>query len=110
MDQFQPSVENDKSVGEYGIRDGDDIWLFRHQIGGKPVIYLFPPEGTEVDVEVRLELVPEWRFSAVYPVVPIHTVASRRETLRWNVKAFSGGTLLEKNTGLEVSYLFWEAE
>ncbi|KAF5328175.1 hypothetical protein D9619_013438 [Psilocybe cf. subviscida] len=110
VDEIHSCAPNNKSIGEYGIQDGDDIWLFRHQIGGKPVIYLFPPEGTDVDAEVRLELLPEWRFSAVYPVVPVSTAASGGQTLRWDVKASSDGTLLEKNTGSKVSYLFWEAE
>ena len=98
------------SVKDFGLEDGDYLEAVLIQRGGKPVIYLFPPSGSEVEASVKLSLVPEWEFSGIYPVVPITPAQSGGGALEWNVRASSDGTLLEKNTGLEVSYLFWEAE
>ena len=76
-------------------------------MGGKPVIYLYPPTATRVSA--KLLLVPEWEFSAIYPVVPAKTTLQGQE-LEWIVDASPNGSLKEANTGLEVSYLYWEAE
>ncbi|EFI26609.1 ubiquitin family protein [Coprinopsis cinerea okayama7 len=81
----------------------------RHiQRGGKPVIYVFSP--IEREVSVKLSLVPQWELSAIYPVVPVkHSITSGQE-LEWVVRTSPCGTLTEKTTGLDVSYLFWEAD
>lgn len=71
----------------------------------KPVIYLYSP--VDIDASVKLSLSPEWRFSAIYPVV---TPKQNGEHIDWNVRTHQDGNLTEKNTGLEVSCLFWEAE
>jgi hypothetical protein len=75
--------------------------------GKKPVIYLFSPK--DIDVAVKLSLVPMWSFSSVYPIVPVET-QSGTETVEWNVRTRIDGTLTELGTGMEISYLFWEAE
>lgn len=93
-----------------GVNDGDSVHLYQVQKGGKPVIYLMPPSGLDVEATVKLSLVPEWELSGIYPVVPITASAAGGQALEWVVKASPNGTLLEKKTGLEVSYLFWEAE
>lgn len=93
-----------------GIREGSTILLVLKLRGDKPVIYLFSPSGLDMDATVKLSLVPEWKFSALYPAVPVITSSAGVQGLQWNVKASQDGTLLEKNTGLKVSYLFWEAE
>jgi len=72
----------------------------------KPVIYLYSP--SDLDVLVKLSLTPEWRFLAIYPVVT--TKQDRGEHIEWNVRTHQDGSLTENNTGLDVSYLFWEAE
>jgi hypothetical protein len=74
----------------------------------KPVIYIFAPSA--MDVSVTLSLIPELRLSAVYPVVPIKRLVPAGEQVQWKVRAIPGGCLIEANTGLETSYLFWEAE
>lgn len=94
------------SVSSVGLNDGDLIIVAWQQIGGKPVIYLFPP--FEMDVSVDLSLCAEWSFSALYPVVPIFTKPA--ENVHWEVHAQPNGDLVEKNTNREVSYLFWEAQ
>lgn len=94
------------TIGELEMEDGDEIVLMKDQVGGKPVIYLHSP--TAIDASVKLRLIPEWHFSAVYPVVP--TKRDFGERIEWNVSTHEDGSLTENNTGLDVSYLFWEAE
>ena len=74
--------------------------------GGKPVIYLFSPRP--VEATVRLSLTRNWSLSAIYPIVPIVN-KDGGQTLEWKVQTRADGTLHELNTGLDVSYLFWEA-
>ncbi|KAJ3517354.1 hypothetical protein NMY22_g13985 [Coprinellus aureogranulatus] len=100
----------DMTLQENGVEDGDDLDLLRRLVGGKPVIYLMPPAGSNIEATVTLSLVPEWEFSAVYPVVPTRKTHPGGKSLQWNVTASPNGTILEKTTGLEVSFLFWEAE
>jgi hypothetical protein len=74
----------------------------------KPVIYLFP--SSQVDVQVTVSLSPEWNFSSVYPVVPVKPLSSMgQQQVQWKVCASPDGILTEADTGLRVSYLFWEA-
>ena len=60
----------------------------------KPVIYLYPEQMT--DVEVKLEFNGQLLYT--YPAYDNG----------WNVTAYPDGTLIDKKTGLEYSYLFWE--
>ncbi|TFK53741.1 hypothetical protein OE88DRAFT_1626659 [Heliocybe sulcata] len=81
-------------------------------VGGKPVIYLFSP--TEQEVAVTISLVPQWSFSAIYPVVPIEQEFGKTEgqtvqKVQWDVLVHKDGSLTEKATQLDVAYLFWEA-
>ncbi|KAJ7042122.1 hypothetical protein C8F04DRAFT_1028892 [Mycena alexandri] len=76
--------------------------------GKKPVIYLFAPDI--IDVSVKLSLIPAWSFSSIYPIVPIETSQSGRESVEWNVRTHLDGSLTEISTGMEVAYLFWEAD
>jgi hypothetical protein len=93
-------------IGSCGLQNGDHIVLLKAQIGGKPVIYLYSP--SDIDASVKHTLSPKWQFSAIYPVVPTKT--NRGEGVEWNVQTHQDGSLTEKNTGQDVSYLFWEAE
>jgi hypothetical protein len=104
----------------YNIYKESTIHLVLRLGGGKPVIYLFSP--ITVDAVVDLKLVPGWNFSALYPVVPIkiedeHESCSRQNTsnvltsqrVSWHVRVSPDGTLLDKDSGSAVSYLYWEA-
>ena len=71
----------------------------------KPIIYLYPPSSLS-DVTVEMQLAPSWHFSAVYP--PPQT-AQTAQSLTWAMAAEPSGTLVDKITGTEVSYLYWEA-
>ncbi|KAJ6500664.1 hypothetical protein C8R45DRAFT_819640 [Mycena sanguinolenta] len=76
--------------------------------GKKPIIYLFSP--TVIEATVKLSLVPTWSFSSVYPIVPVETSESGGDVVQWNVRTHMNGNLTELGTGLETSYLFWEAD
>ena len=86
-----------------------------HEFGAKkPVIYLYPPSRF-LDVTVKLTLTPPWSFSAVYPQVqgPTKIVGDSPtaiQSVTWAVQAKADGTLKEKTTGTDVTYLYWEAE
>ncbi|ESK87665.1 ubiquitin family protein [Moniliophthora roreri MCA 2997] len=75
----------------------------------KPVIYLFSPKQIEANVSVSL--VPQWSFAATYPVVAIKSSPSARlhQQVQWRVQTQPDGTLKQTDTGLNISYLFWEA-
>ncbi|KAG2746392.1 hypothetical protein P692DRAFT_201867792 [Suillus brevipes Sb2] len=98
-------MREDRSIGSYGIEDGDSIILQVSLSFAKPVIYLFSP--SDIDVSVKLSLIPEWTLSVIYPVV---TTEDQGQRLEWNVRTHQNGSLTEHNSGLDVSYLFWEAE
>ncbi|KAL8291964.1 hypothetical protein RQP46_001430 [Phenoliferia psychrophenolica] len=71
---------------------------------------LFPPTPL-ANVRVDLSLVPQWSFSALYPVVPINRAKAPHggSTASWTVSASPSGDLIETSSGLSLSYLFWEA-
>jgi len=95
-------------IGECDIVNGSIVHLIL-RLFGKPVIYLFSP--SEIEVSVKLSLIPEWNISAIYPVVPIKSpTAHSNEEVTWRVRVHPNGDLTELNTGLDVTYLFWEAQ
>ncbi|KAM0756464.1 hypothetical protein T439DRAFT_283262 [Meredithblackwellia eburnea MCA 4105] len=100
----------EKTMEQLEIKENDKFFLFEEQIGGKPVIYLFPPIKTS-DIEVELTLISNWAFSAVYPVVPITAVEvpPAGSSVKWIVTANPDGSLYDPSAGLALSYLFWEA-
>ncbi|KAJ7584126.1 hypothetical protein C8J56DRAFT_863527 [Mycena floridula] len=101
-------ISQNDTPGSLGMEDNDRIDISLEQRGGKPVIYLFSP--TEIDAVIRLSLIDEWKLSAIYPVVAIKAAShGNLETVQWKVKAYADGSLLETQTNLKVSYLFWEA-
>ncbi|KAJ7027306.1 hypothetical protein C8F04DRAFT_1222918 [Mycena alexandri] len=91
-----------------GMTDGDSLNVFRTQSGRKPVIYVYSP--AEMDVSIALTLGREWSLSAIYPVVTAKPLASTKERIEWNVRTHLDGSLTLFNTGLNVAYLFWEAD
>ena len=100
-------VDCGDTLGSLEVNDGDEMELHEKQTGGKPVIYLHSP--FDIDASVKLSLIAEWRFSAVYPAVP-PKITHGEQHIEWHVHTHEDGSLTEKNTGLDVSYLFWEAE
>ncbi|KAG2079242.1 hypothetical protein BDR04DRAFT_1063848 [Suillus decipiens] len=94
--------ENQCIRRSHNIGDLDSILNIRVK---KPVIYVYSP--SDIDVSVKLSLIPEWTLSVIYPIV---TTEDHGQRLEWNVRTHQDGSLTEHNSGLEVSYLFWEAE
>ncbi|KAG6917025.1 hypothetical protein DXG01_004151 [Tephrocybe rancida] len=74
----------------------------------KPVIYVFSP--TEIDVSVSVTLDKDMEFTAVYPIVPVKKLQPQGEKIQWDVHTGSNGMLVERETGLELTSLFWEAD
>ncbi|KAL1738463.1 hypothetical protein HDZ31DRAFT_50954, partial [Schizophyllum fasciatum] len=101
------AIGPEDTAASLSMEDGDCIDMHRVQLGGKPVIYLYAPRA--IEATVRLSLVPEWAFSAVYPVVPVYETKAGQE-LEWRVRTQQDGTLHELSTGLDAAYLYWEAE
>ncbi|KAG2079205.1 hypothetical protein BDR04DRAFT_1086348 [Suillus decipiens] len=102
-------MRENRSIGSYNVKDGDSINILPDPLssprGKKPVIYIYSP--SDIDVSVKLSLIPEWTLSAIYPIV---TTEDHGQRLEWNVRTHQDGSLTEHNSGLDVSYLFWEAE
>ena len=62
----------------------------------KPVIYLYPEEETDVTVKLHYE----GTLTCTYPAYEDG----------WSVRAFSDGKLIDRKTGKEYTYLFWEGK
>jgi hypothetical protein len=62
---------------------------------GKPVIYLYPEETTDVNVQVA----PNGGFTTTIPEYPVGG---------WNVQAKPDGTITSYDDGQVYPYLFWE--
>ena len=81
----------------YGHEDPDFKYYIRYSGGmGKPVIYLYPTEKT--DVQVELELLT----SDLYVTYPNYCDG-------WNVTAYPDGRIVNKADGGTYDYLFWES-
>ncbi|KAG1789954.1 uncharacterized protein HD556DRAFT_753610 [Suillus plorans] len=101
-------MQANRSIGSYHIKDGDSVNLEVYDDEPyikKPVIYLYSP--SDIDVCVKLSLIPDWSFAVIYPVV---TTEEHGQRLEWNVCTHQDGSLTEHYSGLDVSYLFWEAQ
>ncbi|KAK7440958.1 hypothetical protein VKT23_016735 [Stygiomarasmius scandens] len=89
-----------------GVENDDVIEWILDQIGGKPVIYLYAPK--ELRARVKLSLVPSWQFSALYPVVPVHS-GEQGQSLEWDVSTREDGSLFDHDSKADIAYLYWEA-
>ena len=112
-------LNNERIFSDYGIISGDTIVLDPKPIQRvrrlcrKPVIYLRPPSSlADITVTVELTLTSSWQFSAVHPP-PQATVPPgephKAQSITWTVAAEPNGTIVDKTSGMEVSYLYWEA-
>ncbi|GAA6042995.1 hypothetical protein JCM8097_003876 [Rhodosporidiobolus ruineniae] len=101
-------LEDRYALQDYGIHDGAVVDGAIEQVGGKPVVYLFPPAPLP-SANVTLALSPQWSFSALYPIVDVKKGKEGDSTASWTVSAGPDGSLVELASGLALSYLFWEA-
>jgi prepilin-type N-terminal cleavage/methylation domain-containing protein len=80
----------DSDLGYYCIGPREDFSAF---VSGKPVIYLYPTEKTEVAVKVTTKKITE--------SIPDYNDG-------WNVTAYPDGTIINSEDGETYPYLFWE--
>ncbi|KAG8943354.1 hypothetical protein FRC04_002910 [Tulasnella sp. 424] len=107
-------TDDSRTLSECEIGPGSSLNLV--QTLRKPVIYLFPAEPTQVSV--KLSLIPEWRFSVLYPYATIeetkHSEGPRHgQQVEWKVLARPDGTMsvtAGAHAGIDAAYLFWEAQ
>jgi hypothetical protein len=102
-------IDSSLTLEQSGFTGGEDVYCITLPKARKPVIYLLSPEA--IEASVTLSLIPGWRFSSIYPIVPIHrSTHGSKEELTWRLQVHPGGELTELITGLNVAYLFWEAQ
>jgi len=105
FNSLQLAGEDEYTLHDYDIGPDAVVNMVMKLRGGKPVIYVMPPKP--MSVTVKVSLVPEWRFTTVYPVVP--TIANPDgEHVEWTVDATPDGVLT--TAGTQAMYLFWEGE
>lgn len=104
-------LEDRWTLGHYAVQSGSIIYIILRLKGGKPVIYLFPPKP--ISASVRLDLCPQWSFSALYPASPtvLSAISANKPppSIQWEVNVQKDGELVDRATGTKASYLFWEA-
>ena len=71
-------------------KNGNEEWYTT----AKPVIYLYPE--TKIDVDIKLDY-----NGKLYCTYPEYNGV-------WSVTAYPDGTIIDKTTGKEYSYLFWD--
>ncbi|KAI1797049.1 hypothetical protein LXA43DRAFT_500524 [Ganoderma leucocontextum] len=98
-----------RSQGVQVLRSPPGRPLMPRTVCRKPVIYLMPPKPLS-NATVSVRLAAPWRFTHVYPLLkdPDH-LSNGRQSVTWSVSARPDGSLVEKSSGLQLSYLFWEA-
>jgi hypothetical protein len=101
-------LDGERRIEEYGITEDDQILGYRVWLGKEPVIYVLSP--SVMDVTVSLHLVPEWSFSSIYPSRIPRTLSDGGQKIEWRVTTQENGKLTDQDSGVEVSYLYWEAQ
>ncbi|KDQ56412.1 hypothetical protein JAAARDRAFT_195056 [Jaapia argillacea MUCL 33604] len=106
-------ADDSRTIASLGIEEGSTVHLVLRL--RKPVIYLYPPKP--MNVQVSLRLAPSSRFTTIYPVVPIGVEdfgcddgPKYGQHIQWDIHAQPNGILTERSSGIEVSYLYWEAD
>ena len=107
------SIPKNTQLYEYGNNPDNSDWIFTEYKGnygwvpiteslhfsdqfGKPVIYLYPEQETDVHVELELT---GTELATTYP----------KYNNGWDVTAYPDGSLLNKADGTHHKYLFWDS-
>jgi ubiquitin C len=101
-------LQDGSRISDYNLIPHCALHLALRMVGGKPVIYLFTPQTA--DARVSLHLSPSWSFSAMYPVSLIKSEDDGGQQITWDVVVKPDGTMKDKSSGSDVSYLYWEAK
>ena len=99
-------LDRERTLSSYAMCSGSTVTaniVTKRSHICKSIIYLYPPVSL-ADATVKLTVVPSWVFSDAHP----KGYRGYGQEI-WNVAAEPNGTLVEKNTGTEISYLHWEA-
>ncbi|WYZ43694.1 hypothetical protein EsH8_VII_000130 [Colletotrichum jinshuiense] len=103
------TLEDEHTLNDYHIQNNDIIHLRLNLSGGKPAIYLMSPFPL-MKVAVHVTLSHHWNFSTIYPLADPVIGLDNESTVSWKVSVGSDGILKDTATGVQCSYLFWEAE
>lgn len=94
------------TMQSHSIDQESTLHLMLRLCGGKPVIHLWSP--VPISASVTLRLSRAWAFSCVYPAARRVETADG-EAATWEFTVGKDGVLIDKETGDEEAYLFWEA-
>lgn len=107
--------EDNCTLAERGIKDGDTLYVVLRLRGDKPVILLYPPKGVTLEnVTASVELGKEFDFTAVYPKAQKEEEAAEGEgkgkAITWRASRVDpdGTITLEDDSHTRCTYLFWE--
>lgn len=89
---------NDLCIAEFLALTPDDENIYEGSGMAKPVIYLYPEEKTDVNVQINTEKM-NGTLDITYP---------KYSATGWNVTAFPDGKLIDRSTNKTYNYLFWE--
>lgn len=102
-------LHDNDTPAQLEMYDYETVELYLVQRGGKPAIYLLSATPLEM-VTVSVSLQPEWDFAVIYPLTTKTKHASKLTSeITWVVSVQTDGTLVNRLTGRQSSYLFWEA-
>lgn len=93
------SHEDDVSINEDKTFDATELYV------QKPIIYIYPEQETDVTVDLTLK---NGEFTCVYPKALEKDEACN--SIEWEVTAYPDGTLVSKDTGIELYSLYWEGK
>lgn len=102
-------LHDNDTPAQLEMYDYETVELYLVQRGGIPAIYLLSATPLEM-VTVSVSLQPGWDFTVIYPLTTKtkHDPKSTSE-ITWVVSVQTDGTLVNRLTGRQSSYLFWEA-
>ncbi|KAF6813244.1 ubiquitin [Colletotrichum sojae] len=102
-------MSDEDTPGALEAEPGNNIEVDTGRYDGKPAIFLMSPVRLD-SASVQVTLSPHWKFSTIYPLVEPVLQNGNWSSVSWQVSADPNGTLKDAATGVECSYLYWEAK